>query len=45
MTQFFFKNKVQNIQQIEINALHFLLFNMNLDWLHYIFPNPKTKPI
>ena len=31
--------------KLKSNALHFLSYDMNLDWLHCIVPNPKTKPI
>ena len=31
--------------KLKSNALHFLNYDMNLDWLHCIVPNPKTKPI
>ena len=39
------QDKIQHIQQTKINALHFLWFDMNLDWLHCIVQNPKTKSI
>ena len=31
--------------KLKSDALHFLSYDMNLDWLHCIVPNPKTKPI
>ena len=40
------KNK-KNMKDMKLksDALHFLSYDMNLDWLHRIVPNPKTKPI
>ena len=31
--------------KLKSNALHLLGYDMNLDWLHCIVPNPKNKPI
>ena len=31
--------------KLKSNALHFSEYDMNLDWLHCIVPNPWTKPI
>ena len=41
------KKDMKNMKDIKLksNALHFLNYAMNLDWLHCIVPNPKTKPI
>ena len=41
------KKDMKDMKDIKLksDALHFLNYDMNLDWLHCIVPNPKTKPI
>ena len=39
------KKNMKDMKDIKLksNALHFLSYDMNLDWLHCIVPNPKLN--